>query len=52
VGLRFLIVCRAHEHADAPHPAALLRAHREGPRHRRAAEKGDELAPPYRTNSG
>ena len=34
-----------HEHADAPHPLALLRARRERPRRRRAAEQRDELAP-------
>ena len=45
-GLRFRIVRgRAHEHADAPHPLGLLRARRERPRGRRAAEKRDELAP-------
>ena len=33
------------EHADAPHPLALLRARRERPRRRRAAEKRDEFAP-------
>jgi hypothetical protein len=32
-----------HKHADAPHPAALLRPRRERPR-RRAAEKRDECA--------
>ena len=36
-----------HEHADAPHPLALLRARRERPRRRRAAEQRDELAPPH-----
>ena len=34
-----------HEHADAPHAFALLRARRERPRRRRAAEQRDELAP-------
>jgi hypothetical protein len=34
-----------HEHADAPHPLALLRPRREGPRGRRAAEQRNELAP-------
>jgi len=34
-----------HEHADAPHAVALLRARREGPS-RRAAEERDELAAP------
>ena len=33
------------EHADAPHALALLRARRERPRRRRAAEQRDELAP-------
>src|SRR6516165_4705590 len=37
---------RAHEHVDAPHPLALLRARRERPCGRRAADKGDELTPP------
>src|SRR6516162_395752 len=32
-----------HEHADAPHAVALLRAHRERPRCR-AAEERDEFA--------
>ena len=29
---------RVHQHADAPHPLGLLRARRERPRRRRAAE--------------
>jgi len=33
------------EHADAPHPLALLRARRERPSRRRAAEQRDEVAP-------
>ena len=33
------------EHADAPHSLGLLRARRERPRCRRAAEQRDELAP-------
>src|SRR5262249_32782240 len=33
------------EHADAPHPLALLGLRRERPSRRRAAEKRDELAP-------
>src|SRR5258708_7888856 len=37
------------EHADAPH--ALLRARRERPRDRRAAEQRDELAPPHSITS-
>ena len=45
--LHFRIVLgEAHEHADAPHPLRLLRARRERPRRRRAAEQRDELAPP------
>ena len=45
-GLSFRIVRgQVHEHADAPHPLALLRARRERPRSRRAAEQRDELAP-------
>jgi hypothetical protein len=35
---------RAHEHPDAAHALALLRARRERPRCR-AAEKRDEFAP-------
>ena len=34
------------QHADAPHALALLRARRERPRRRRAAEQRDELAAP------
>src|SRR5262245_26426466 len=34
------------EHADAPHPLALLRPCRERPRRRCAAEQRDQLAPP------
>src|SRR6516162_550714 len=37
----------AHQHADPPHPLGLLRACRERPRRRRAADERDELAPPY-----
>src|SRR6516165_12285198 len=33
-----------HQHADAPHCAGRLRARREGPRSRRAAEQRDEVA--------
>jgi hypothetical protein len=37
-----------HEHTDAPHPLALLRARRQRPRHCRAAAKqDDEIAPLY-----
>jgi hypothetical protein len=38
-GLSFPIVGHSHQHADAPHALALLRARRERPR-RRAAERG------------
>ena len=45
-GLKFRIVCGCRQqHADAPHPLALLRASDEWPRDCRAAEKCDELAP-------
>src|SRR5262249_34007165 len=45
-GLKLRIVRgRGQEHADAPHPLALLRARRERPRGHRAAEQLDELAP-------
>jgi hypothetical protein len=44
-GLTFRIVGRqGQQHADPPHPVALLRPRRERPR-RRAAEQRDELAP-------
>jgi hypothetical protein len=39
-----IVFVARHEHADAPHPPALLRARRDWPR-RRAAEERDELAP-------
>src|SRR5262249_59646847 len=47
-GLPFRIACRqsAHEHTDAPHSWRLLRARRERPRDRHAAEQRYELAPP------
>src|SRR5438094_6974936 len=35
---------QTHKHADAPNALGLLRTRRERPRHRRAAEQGDELA--------
>jgi hypothetical protein len=38
-----IVLVFRHEHADAPHAAALLRARRERPR-RRAAESGDECS--------
>ena len=43
---------RGHEHADAPHPLGLLRARRERPRRRRAAEQRDELAPSHVEHGG
>ena len=43
--LAFLIICgKIHECADLAHPFRLLRARRERPRSRRAAEQRDELA--------
>src|SRR5215813_4658060 len=46
-GLKFPIVrTRGQENANEAHLLALLRARRERPRSRRAAEKCDELAPP------
>jgi hypothetical protein len=41
-GIVFVVL---HEHADAPHSIALLRARRKRPS-RRATEERDELAPP------
>jgi hypothetical protein len=38
---------KAIKHADVPHPLALLRAHRQRPRGRRAAEQRKEIAPSY-----
>jgi hypothetical protein len=42
--LHGIVFIAPHEHADAPHLAALLRARRERPR-RRAAKERDEIAP-------
>src|SRR5262249_50048500 len=39
-----VVLGRRHQHADSPHAAAPLRARRERPRRRRAAEQRDELA--------
>src|SRR5262249_36135082 len=39
------VIWRSHQHAEAAHPVALLRARRERPGGRRAAEQRDELAP-------
>ena len=40
-----ILLSAGNEHADAPHSRGLLRARRERPRDRRAAEQRDELAP-------
>jgi hypothetical protein len=37
----------ADEYGDPPHALRLLRARRQGPGDRRAAEQGDELASPH-----
>src|SRR5262249_10967025 len=37
----------SHQHADASYALGLLRARRQWPRRRRAAEQRDELAAPY-----
>src|SRR5262249_49239065 len=51
-GLSFRIVCgESIEHADAPHSLGLLRARRERPRGRGAAEQRDDLAPPHSITS-
>ena len=43
--LRFRIIRgKSMEHADAAHALSLLRARRQRPRRRRAAEQADELA--------
>jgi hypothetical protein len=42
---------KTHQHADPPHPLALLRARREWPRDRRAAEQRDEIAPVHSITS-
>src|SRR6202044_156458 len=51
-GLGVALGC-SDEDADAPHPAALLRprSHRPQQRHRRAAEKRNDLAPPHSITS-
>src|SRR6266446_789787 len=51
VGLLVGLLGRTHEHADAPHPLALLRARRERPRNSRAAEQRNEGAPFHSTTS-
>src|SRR5262245_6988555 len=51
-GVSFRIVGdRVHEYADAPHALALLRARRERPRGRGAAEQCDEIAAPHSITS-
>jgi hypothetical protein len=40
------LLCRELNGSSAPHPLVLLRVRRDWPRCR-AAEKGDELAPPH-----
>ena len=42
-----IVLGEAREHADAPHALALLRARRERPCRRAAAEKGNELPSPH-----
>jgi hypothetical protein len=42
------LILRRNQHSDAPHPVGLLRRHRERPSGGRAAEKRDELAPPFK----
>src|SRR5260370_10698235 len=46
LGLSFGVVFfHAHQHADAPHPLALLRPRRERPRRRPTAQQRKDLAP-------
>jgi hypothetical protein len=42
---------QVHEHADPPHPLALLRMRRDRPRRRSAADEPDELAPSHELSS-
>src|SRR5262249_23190155 len=50
--LALRIVCgEVHDHADAPHPLALLGARRERPCGRRAADECHELAPSHSITS-
>src|SRR5215472_8354719 len=46
-----IVLGERHEHTDAPRSLALLRARHQRPRHRRAAEKRDELAAPHSITS-
>src|SRR5258708_6399204 len=51
-GLCLRIVCGEwHKHADAPHALGLLRARRQRPPDRRAAEQRDEVAAPHSITS-
>jgi hypothetical protein len=51
-GLPFRIVRGAgHQHANAPHPFALLRTRRDRPRDRRTAKECDEFASFHRITS-
>jgi len=43
-GLRFSVIRNSHQYDNPAHPLRLLRARRERPRGRRAAEQRDELA--------
>jgi hypothetical protein len=40
-----IVLAVADQHTDAPHAVGLLCSHHSRPRHRRAAEKRDELPP-------
>src|SRR5260370_26957728 len=40
----FIVIGEPHEHADAPHPIALLRSCGERPHRSHATQKRDELA--------
>jgi hypothetical protein len=42
-----IVRCERYEHTNAPHALTLLRARRERPRSRGAAQEGDELAPSH-----
>src|SRR5439155_17483629 len=47
----FIVLGKAHDHADAPQPLALLRARRQRPCRSRTADKRDELAPSHSITS-
>src|SRR6516164_10790528 len=48
ITLRVWVVLRdSQQYGDPPHLVALLRSRHERPRHGRAAEQGDELAPSH-----